>query len=154
MYFLENMNFNIEIFSSIHHKLKKIHKMRQKPEYLHWCQCDLTLAWLLSIELFLRVMLIEWHDIVVPNNLKKLLVFLLSSPVNIESCPKIHSIHQRGKNCHSNCWLHSVSEYKKRYIRNYAQILKNLRNPIVDFFGLRNEFVNVQGNKKRNTQHI
>ena len=107
MDFFENMNFNIEIFSSIHHKLKKIHKMRQKPEYLHWCQCDLTLAWLLSIELFLRVMLIEWHDIVVPNNLKILLVFLLSSPVNIKSCPKIHSIHQRWKNCHSNCWLES-----------------------------------------------
>ena len=50
--------------------------------------------------------------------------------------------------------IHSVSEYKKRYIRNYAQILKNLRNAIVSFFGLRNEFVNVQGNKKRNTQHI
>ena len=56
------------------------------------------------------------------------------------------------------CWigklLHSVSEYKKRYIRNYTQILENLRNAIVGFFGLRNEFVNVQRNKKRNTQNI
>ena len=50
--------------------------------------------------------------------------------------------------------VHSVSEYKKRYIRNYTQILENLRNAIVGFFGLRNEFVNVQGNKKRNTQNI
>jgi hypothetical protein len=32
--------------------------------------------------------------------------------------------------------------------------LKNLRNAIVVFFGLRNEFVNAQGNKKRNTQNI
>jgi hypothetical protein len=49
--------------------------------------------------------------------------------------------------------LHSVSEHKRRYmIRNYTQILKNLRNAIVGFFGLRNEFVIVQGNKKRNTQ--
>ena len=39
-------------------------------------------------------------------------------------------------------------------IRNYTQILENLRNTIVGFFGLRNEFVNVQGNKKRNTQNI
>ena len=39
-----------------------------------------------------------------------------------------------------------------RYIRNYTQVLENLRNAIVGFFGLRNEFVNVQGNKKRNTQ--
>ena len=50
--------------------------------------------------------------------------------------------------------IHSVSEYKKRYIRNYAQILKNLRNAIVGFFGLRNKFVSVQGNKKRNTHYI
>ena len=50
--------------------------------------------------------------------------------------------------------LHSVSEHKKRHIRNYTQILENLRNAIVGFFGLRNEFVNVQGNKKRNTQNI
>ena len=50
--------------------------------------------------------------------------------------------------------LHSVSEHKKRYIRNYTQILESLRNTIVFFFGLRNEFVNVQGNKKRNTQNI
>ena len=50
--------------------------------------------------------------------------------------------------------IHSVSEYKKRHIRNYAQILKNLRNAIVGLFGLRNKFVNVQGNKKRNTHHI
>ena len=50
--------------------------------------------------------------------------------------------------------LHSVSEHKKRYIRNYTQILENLRNAKVDFFGLRNEFENVQGNKKRNTQNI
>ena len=52
------------------------------------------------------------------------------------------------------CRIHSVSEHKKRYIRNYTQILENLRNAIVGFFGLRNEFVNVQGNKKRNTQNI
>ena len=51
-------------------------------------------------------------------------------------------------------YVHSVSEHKKRYIRNYTQILENLRNAIVGFFGLRNEFVNVQGNKKRNTQNI
>ena len=50
--------------------------------------------------------------------------------------------------------IHSVSEHKKRYIRNYTQILENLRNAIVVLFGLRNEFVNVQGNKKRNTQNI
>ena len=50
--------------------------------------------------------------------------------------------------------IHSVSEHKKRYIRNYTQILENLRNAIVFFFGLRNEFVNVQGNKKHNTQNI
>ena len=50
--------------------------------------------------------------------------------------------------------VHSVSEHKKRYIRNYSQILENLRNAIAGFFGLRNEFVNVQGNKKRNTQNI
>ena len=50
--------------------------------------------------------------------------------------------------------VHSVSEYKKRYIRNYTQILENLRNAIVGFFGLRNEFASVQGNKKRNTQNI
>ena len=50
--------------------------------------------------------------------------------------------------------IHSVSEYKKRYIRNYTQILENLRNAIVGFFGLRNEFASVQGNKKRNTQNI
>ena len=50
--------------------------------------------------------------------------------------------------------VHSVSEHKKRYIRNYTQILENSRNAIVVFFGLRNEFVNVQGNKKRNTQNI
>ena len=36
----------------------------------------------------------------------------------------------------------------------YRNILENLRNAIVGFFGLRNEFVNVQGNKKRNTQNI
>ena len=50
--------------------------------------------------------------------------------------------------------VHSVSEHKKRYIRNYTQILENLRNAVVFFFGLRKEFVNVQGNKKRNTQNI
>ena len=32
--------------------------------------------------------------------------------------------------------------------------MENSRNAIVGFFGLRNEFVNVQGNKKRNTQNI
>ena len=50
--------------------------------------------------------------------------------------------------------LHSVSEYKKRYIRNSTQILENLRNAVVGFFGLRNEFVNVQRNKKRSTQNV
>ena len=50
--------------------------------------------------------------------------------------------------------IHSVSEHKKRYIRNYTQILENLRKPIVALFGLRNEFVIVQGNKKYNTQNI
>ena len=50
--------------------------------------------------------------------------------------------------------VHSVSEHKKRYIRNYTQILKFFRNAIVGFFGLRNKFVNVQGNKKRNAQNI
>ena len=30
--------------------------------------------------------------------------------------------------------LHSVSEHKKRHIRNYTQILENLRNAIVGFF--------------------
>ena len=43
--------------------------------------------------------------------------------------------------------LHSVSEYKKRYIRNSTQILEKLRNAVVGFFGLRNEFVNVQRNQ-------
>ena len=41
-----------------------------------------------------------------------------------------------------------------RNIRNYIQILENLRNAIVGFYGLRNEFENVQGNKKSNTQNI
>ena len=51
--------------------------------------------------------------------------------------------------------LHSVLEHKRRYmIRNYTQILKNLRNAIVGFFGLRNKFASVQGYKKRNTQNI
>ena len=50
--------------------------------------------------------------------------------------------------------LHSVSEYKKRYIRNSTQILENLRNALVGFFGLRNEFASVKGNKKRSTQNI
>ena len=36
----------------------------------------------------------------------------------------------------------------------YTKILENLRNAIVGFYGLRNEFVNVQGNKKLNTQNI
>ena len=51
-------------------------------------------------------------------------------------------------------WIHSVSEYKKRYIRNSTQILENLRNAVVGFFGLRNKFVNVQRNKKRSTQNV
>ena len=51
-------------------------------------------------------------------------------------------------------FLHSVSEYKKRYIRNSTQILENLRNAVVGFFGLRNKFVNVQWNKKRSTQNV
>ena len=50
--------------------------------------------------------------------------------------------------------LHSVSEYKKRYIRNSTQILENLRNAVVGFFGLRNKFVKVQWNKKRSTQNV
>ena len=50
--------------------------------------------------------------------------------------------------------IHSVLEHKKWYIRNYTQVLENLRNAIVGLFGLRNEFVNVQRNKKRNTQNI
>ena len=54
----------------------------------------------------------------------------------------------------NNFRLHSVSEHKKRCIRNYTQILENLRNAIVVLFGLRNEIVNLQGNKKRNTQNI
>ena len=59
----------------------------------------------------------------------------------LRAYPKVHHIH-------------SVSEYKKRYIRNYTKILENLRNAIVGFFGLRNKFAGVQGNKKRNTQNI
>ena len=51
-------------------------------------------------------------------------------------------------------YVHSVSEYKKRYIRNSTQILENLRNAVVGFFGLRNFFVNVQRNKKRSTQNV
>ena len=50
--------------------------------------------------------------------------------------------------------VHSVSEYKKRYIRNSTQILENLRNAVVGFFGLRNKFLNVQRNKKRSTQNV
>ena len=50
--------------------------------------------------------------------------------------------------------IHSVSEYKKRYIRNSTQILENLRNAVVGFFGLRNKFVNVQRNKKLSTQNV
>ena len=50
--------------------------------------------------------------------------------------------------------INSVSEYKKWYIRNSTQILENLRNAAVGFFGLRNEFVNVQRNKKRSTQNV
>ena len=50
--------------------------------------------------------------------------------------------------------VHSVSEYKKRYIRNSTEILENLRNALVGFFGLRNKFASVQGTKKRNTQNI
>ena len=57
------------------------------------------------------------------------------------------------ENC-ENYVLHSVSEYKKRYIRNSTQILENLRNVVVGFFGLRNKFVNVQRNKKRSTQNV
>ena len=41
-----------------------------------------------------------------------------------------------------------------RNIRNSTQILENLRNAVVGFFGLRNKFVNVQGNKKRSTQNV
>ena len=62
--------------------------------------------------------------------------------------------NQQGKISKQSYLLHSVSEDKKRYIRNYTQILENLRNAIVGFFGLRNEFENVQENKKHNTQNI
>ena len=56
---------------------------------------------------------------------------------------------------HAKRALHSVSEHKKRYIRNYTQILENLRNTIVFcLFCLRKKFVNVQGSKKRNTKNI
>ena len=50
--------------------------------------------------------------------------------------------------------IHSVSEYKKRYTRNSTQILENLRNAVLGFFGLRNKFVNVQWNKKHSTQNV
>ena len=52
-------------------------------------------------------MIIEWHNIAEPNkfvkcdfilHLKKQPDSLLSSPVNLKSCCKSHSIHQRGKN--------------------------------------------------------
>ena len=46
--------------------------------------------------------------------------------------------------------IHSVSEYKKRYIRNYTQFFVKFKKRTSVFFGgLRNQFVNVQGNKKR-----
>ena len=32
--------------------------------------------------------------------------------------------------------------------------MENLRNAVVGFFGLRNEFVNVQRNKKRSNQNV
>ena len=56
--------------------------------------------------------------------------------------------------------LHNCNKQKKpghtqyRNIRNYTQILENLRKAIVGCFGLRNKFENVQGNKKLNTQNI
>ena len=50
--------------------------------------------------------------------------------------------------------INSVSEYKKWYIRNSTQILENLRNAVGGFFGLRNQFWNVQRNKKRSTQNV
>ncbi len=51
--------------------------------------------------------------------------------------------------------LFKGGNYSRKYgIRNYTQILENLRNAIVGFFGLRKEFASVQGNKKRNTQNI
>ena len=46
-------------------------------------------------------------------------------------------------------YIHSVSEHKKLY-SNFGKFKK--RNSV--FFGPRNEFVNVQGNKKHNTQNI
>ena len=46
--------------------------------------------------------------------------------------------------------LHSVSELKKLY-SNFGKFKKQ---KIVGFFRIRNEFVNVQGNKKCNTQNI
>ena len=43
---------------------------------------------------------------------------------------------------------HSVSEYKKRYKRNNSHFWK-FKKRNTGLFGLRNEFVHVQGNKKR-----
>ena len=52
-------------------------------------------------------MIIAWHNIAKPNkfvkcdyilHLKKQPDSFLSSPVNLKSCPKSHSIHQIGKN--------------------------------------------------------
>ena len=52
-------------------------------------------------------MIIKWHNVAEPNkfvkfdfilHLKKQPDSLLSSPVNLKSCVKSHSIHQRGKN--------------------------------------------------------
>ena len=43
--------------------------------------------------------------------------------------------------------LFQYTQYQN--IRNNTDIFENLSNAILGFFGLRNEFVNVQGNKKR-----
>ena len=49
-------------------------------------------------------MIIEWHNIAEPKKLVKcdfilhLKNYLLSGPINLKSCPKSQSIHQRGKN--------------------------------------------------------
>ena len=56
---------------------------------------------------------------------------------------------------HQQKSIHSVSEHKKRHIRNYTQILENLRNAIV-FFWSKKQICECpsQENKKHNTQNI
>jgi hypothetical protein len=57
--------------------------------------------------IFIRVVIIKWQDIAGTNklvkcdfilHLKKLPDSLLSSPINLKSCPKSQSIHQKRKN--------------------------------------------------------